>query len=764
MSDLYVSNRCRTFIPTFVLGALVWSAMPAHAQTAAGESATSEAGENGNAIAEIVVTAERRATDIQKTPLAITALSQDTLDKSNIVDAAGLNGYVPSLNVTRSGGFETVVTIRGVGSQTPENQPATGPGVSLFIDGVYVADDIAMDQSFFDLDNVEVLRGPQGALYGVSSTGGAINLVTKQPELGKFGGSGDVSLGNYNYHRERAELNIPMGDTFAVRVSGQKLDHDGYSTDTLAPGYKLDDAHDTSSKIAMKWEPTGNFSATLTGQWYLAQDNGAAQKSVNDPNPDPRVLTQDFLPKFDLATQLYHLNLKWDSPWFSISSVSAYQGLQNDLALNATFTTFDAFPDYYDDVPEWTTKVKSYSEELDFLSPNGSKLNWIGGIFLERSTTDTFVIEYEGTTPNPDLSVPSNVEQVPPPNLAYGNSTDDVRTSIEPFFQATYPILDSLRATVGGRYNYESHKHHNINFNEFGDNSINMASVVNNTFETHVPTWRAELEYDVTPDSMVYGSFSRGYKPGGVNGNPATALVPLTFQPETNTAFELGSKNFLFDKTLRANVAAFYYLYKNMQYIETDPIPFDQGMANIPSIHIWGAEAEVSYLALQNRLHLNANLTAESGSVQGSTRTLDSTVVNPFYNAPVCAFGGQYYNPACWAAIIAGARNIEGNQPPDMPRVSGSANISYDFKIPSGTLSPRLEYVYRGSLWARIFNEPSVDRVGAYNLWNVNLSYVPDGSNFMVALTATNLANTAGVNSRYTSPYEAGVTSLEYIP
>ncbi|HEY6452839.1 MAG TPA: TonB-dependent receptor [Steroidobacteraceae bacterium] len=766
MSDL---SARRALLALAVL--LFWLSSPAARAQAAPDTtstppalaADGTAAQAANTMQEVVVTAERRETDLQKTPLAITALPQAALDESNILDAAGLNGYVPSLNVTRSGGFETVVTIRGVGSQTPENQPATDPGVSLFIDGVYMADDIAMDQSFFDLDSVEVLRGPQGVLYGVSSTGGAVNLVTRQPELATFGGSGDVSLGNFNYHRERAELNIPIGDTLAVRMSAQKLDHDGYTTDTLASGYKLDDAHDTSSKIALKWQPAGNFSATLTGQWYIAQDDGAAQKSIADPNPDPRVLTQDFLPKFALDTQLYHLNLKWDSPWLSISSVSAYQGLQNDLAMNATFSSFALYPGFYNDVPEWTTQVKSYSEELDLLSPQGSKLDWIGGVFLERSTTNTFVIEYEGNTPNPDLSVPADVEENPPSNLAYGNSTDDVRTSVEPFLQATYPLSSALRATVGGRYNYEAHQHHNINFNEFGANSVNMASVVNSTYETHVPTWRAELQYDLTSDSMLYGSFSRGYKPGGVNGNPRAALVPLTFLPETNTAFELGSKNFVLDRTLRANVAAFYYLYRDMQYIEADPVPFDQGMANIPSIRIWGGEAEVAYLGLHNRLHLNANLTAESGAVQGDTHALDSTVVNPFYGAPVCASNGQFFNPVCWAAIIAGARNIEGNQPPDMPRLSGSASVSYDFRLPRGTLSPRFEYVYRGSLWARIFNEPTIDRIGAYELWNVNLSYVPDGSNFTLSLSATNLANTPGVNSRYTSPYESGVTSQEYI-
>jgi iron complex outermembrane receptor protein len=201
-------------------------------------------------IEEIRVTAERRSTDLQKTALALTAISQGALDKSNVTDLAGLNGMVPSLEITKSSGFETIVTIRGVGSETPENASITVPGVALFIDGVYVANTISLDQTLFDLDHIEVLRGPQGALYGQSAIGGAISLVTKQPELERFSGSGDVSFGTYALDRQRAEVNIPIGDTLAVRASGQHFQHDGFTTNTLSP-QKLDDADDVSGKLAV---------------------------------------------------------------------------------------------------------------------------------------------------------------------------------------------------------------------------------------------------------------------------------------------------------------------------------------------------------------------------------------------------------------------------------------------------------------------------------------------------------------------------------
>ena len=752
---------CRgTVIPQIVLASVVWGLSPALAQTApADQTAAADPAKpaTGQGIEEITVTAERRSTNVQKTPLAISVLSQDALDKSNVTGISDVNGKVPGLEVTKSSGFETMVTIRGVGSETPENAPITVPGVSLFIDDVYIANTISLDQTLFDLNHMEVLRGPQGALYGQSSIGGAINLVTKQPELGEFGGSGDVTLGDYNLHRERAELNVPIGDTIAIRGSVQKNDHDGFTRDTSFPNYYLDDLDDTSGKLAVLWKPTGNFKATLTGQWYSADQNGAAQKNINDPNPDPYTVTQDYPSKFNLDTQLYHLNMQWDLPWFSVKSVTAYQDLDHRQKEDSSRSAFSLLGSY-DDVAAWNTTLKNYSQELDLLSSPDSRLNWITGLFLMRQQSTQFVAEFEGTTANPDTSIAGNIETNPPSNLAYGNYTSVYRESYSPFAQATYPITDDLRVTLGGRWNYDHYHLDGLNFSEF------EVANVTHSYSGNQPTGRAEIDYDLTPDNMVYASLSRGYKPGGVNGISGAVVVADKFKAETNTAYEVGLKNMLFDKALRLNVAAFYYNYKNMQYIETDPVPFDGGVANIPSTHIWGVEAEASYVGLQDRLHINANLAVEQGSVQGTYKTIDSTVQQTIESTnAACAFGGAYYNPQCWAAVIASAKNIGGNTPAKMPDVSGSINVSYDVPIPSGMLTPRLEFVYRGSLESRIFAEPTLDHIGAYGLLNLNLQYVPNNSNFTVSLTATNLTNEAGVNSRYTDPYGTGQTSQQYI-
>ncbi len=486
--------------------------MALHGQASAADAAAIA---RPTAVQAVIVTAERRSTDIQKTPIAITAVQPAQLDRSFITDVAGLNSIVPSFESTKTSGFENIVTIRGIGSETPENDLTTVPGVSLFEDGVYIINTISLEQTLFDIDHIEVLRGPQGALYGQSSIGGAINIVTNQPELGKFGGQVDLSYGTYDLFRARGEVNVPIGETLAFRLSAKHFQHDGFTDDLAIPGFREDDADNTATKAAIKWQPIADFTATLTGQWYRANENGQAQKNVNDPEPGAWQIFQDYPSKNELTTQLYHLNLQYDFPWFSVRSVSAYQQMSSVLQEDSTRSAVSLLH-AYDDVAGWNTKLRSYTEEFDIVSKPGGPVDWIIGGFALASTSRQFVAEFEGgDTPNPDVSIPADIETNPPGNLAYGNDSVVTRRSYSVFAQATWHILPTLRLTGGGRYNVDYFKDTSFNFHEaaFGPAS----TVINHSWD-HTPTWRAELDWDATPDNMVYASASRGYKPGGVNG------------------------------------------------------------------------------------------------------------------------------------------------------------------------------------------------------------------------------------------------------
>ncbi len=754
-------NRFAVSALALTIGAL--GAAPA----VAADAAASSSGASVTQVGEIIVTAERRSTDIQKTPLAITAVSADKLDKSFINEISGLNALVPSLEATKTSGFENIVTIRGVGSETPENDLTTVPGVAFYVDGVYIPNTVAIDQTLFDIDHIEVLRGPQGALYGVSATGGAILVVSSQPQLNVFSGYGDVTGGNYDLARERGWLNIPLGDTAALRIAAQRYDHEGFSTDVAIPGLREDDAHDTSARAALLWQPESNFTATLTGQYYRTYGNGAEQKNINDPESDPWHFFQDYPNKSVLDTELVHLNMQYDFPAFSIRSVSAYQRL-NDVTQEDSSRSAFSILGIYDDVAAWNTWTSTWSEEFDILSKPGGRIDWIaGGFFLTQQATQ-FVVEYQGfggLAPTPaQLAVPADIETAMPfpPNLAYGNDSHFTRRSYAGFAQATVHILPNVRLTVGGRYNYDSIGDVSHNFSAFG------ASTAINTGVDNVGTWTAEADWDVTPDNMLYVSADRGYKPSGPNGDVGQVVIKPTFGPETNTAFEVGSKNFFLDHTLRFNVDAFYYLYNDMQYIEVDPIPFDSGIANIPSVHTYGVEAEATYISPDSRLRIDGSLALENGYVNGTYHTIDSTEANLIESTfPNCTeFGGdgRFFDPACWAAVIASAPNIQGKTPPAMPKVSGAISAQYSFDFLSGKLTPRVEFIYRGSEWARIFNDAALDPVPSYGIVNLNLEYRPNNSHFWIGGSITNVGNVAGVNSRYTDPFGTGQTSQQFIP
>ncbi|WP_428374310.1 TonB-dependent receptor [Lichenicoccus sp.] len=733
-------------------------------QQAAPSAGTTTKGSNkpapGGGIEQVTVTALRQRSTLQKAPAAITAVTSTTLDKSNINNAAGLNGEVPGLTVTRAAGFENLVNIRGVGSSTPENALTTQPGVAFFVDGVYLANSISLDQTFFDIDRVEVLRGPQGSLYGQSSTGGVINLVTNQPTLGVYSGKADWGIGNYNLFQERAEVNVPLSDTVAVRLSFQKYDHDGFgqAIDPPIAGYQLDDAHDISGKVALLWKPSDNFSATFSAQWYRAEQDGAEQKDILDPEANPRLVNQDYPGQFNLDTSLYHINLAWTLPFGTLTSVTGYQHLYNDQSEDSSRLSY-AILHSYDDVAAWNTGIDSYSEDLSVATLPGGRIDAVAGIFLLTTRSNQFVSELEGTNPNPDLSTGTDIETNPPSNLGYGNVTAVTRDTAAGYAQATLHITNALRLTGGVRYNVD-------HYNAFDDNfSAFSASKANTTYTTERPTGNVNLQYDLTPRNLLYGSVTEGYKPGGVNGNADAKVVGLTFAPEGITSFEIGSKNRLLQDHLILNLAGFFYDYRNMQYIENDPYPYAYGIANVPNTHVWGGEAEASYRMLEGRLRFNGQFSLENGEVIGNYKAIDSATTTSVYaSSPACAYGGQYYNPGCWAAVETAAKNIKGTLPPDLPRVQGEINVEYTMHVGPGALLSRAEFVYRGTEVARVFNDAGIDSVPSYPLYNLYFSYKPDHTRWLVSVALTNLGNVAGVTSRYTDPYGTAQTSNEYIP
>ena len=711
-------------------------------------------GGSASGLEQVTVTAEKRSVDLQRAALSVSAVSDKTLRQDNITDATGLNGRVPGLQISPSGGSEVMVSIRGVGSQTPENF-FTQPGVSFHIDGVYIPNTIAMNMGFLDVSRVEVLRGPQGTVFGQSSTGGTINVITKQPVLGSYFGDMTTTIGNYNYNVEQFTVNVPVGDTAAIRGVFQNTKHDGYSTATGIPGgYDLDDASNMNYKLTGLWAPTNDLSFTLSTQQYRDNHNGAALKSLTDPNPDPRQVTQDYPAKFHLDMNIETLITKYNLEWATFKSITSYQVMNGVQSFDSDRSDIANFHGY-DTVAAWNTSDRSAMEEITLSSNPGTRLDWITGLFYLHSNSGQYVVEYKGTganDPTPVLPATTSPSALPF-NLSYENLESVERTSVAPFAQATYHVTDAFRLTGGARYNVDQYSGWASNYYA----ARNPINTQDNAF-----TGKLEADYDLTPANMVYASWSRGYKPGGINSSTQKAeVVKDTFTEETVVAYEIGAKNRFLDNHLNVNVSAFYQIYHDMQYIQEDPVPYSGGIGNIPRVDIWGAEAEAKYRLLDNRLELGGNATVLAGRIPVHYLALDRRLAD----AAAAASGLIPYSPA-WFAVRAGQSiDVEGNTPPNMPSFAGSLNATWLQRINGqGELTSRVEYIYRAGYEARVFNEPTTDSVPSYGQWNMFFEYVPDNAPWRASFTVTNLTDVGGVLARYVDPYGSGVVSNQYIP
>jgi iron complex outermembrane receptor protein len=255
---------------------------------------------------------------------------------------------------------------------------------------------------------------------------------------------------------------------------------------------------------------------------------------------------------------------------------------------------------------------------------------------------------------------------------------------------------------------------------------------------------------------------SRGYKPGGTNLNQTPNLVQTTFQPESLDAFEIGSKNRFFDKAATANFAAFYYNYNNFQFIGDDPVPYQGGVANIPTAHSYGVEADFG-TRLPFDLRLDGNAALLHSEITSNYYALDSTAAD----AAVAAAGCGPYDTACLTLARSGAvKNIKGNPLPKMPSFAGSLALTHTYATSDGgAFTSRIQVVYQGNYVYRVFNNSALDTVPSYGLWNLYFGYTTPKGDWNFSLTGTNILNTNAISSRFTNAWGLnGTTANQYVP
>ena len=716
-------------------------------------------------IEDIIVTAEKRTESLQDLSQAVTVLTSDDLDKKQISTFVDISAIAPGVNVAKNEGFKTVITIRGVGYETNQNAIAT-PSVSYHLDGIYIASPYSLQTEFMDLERIEVLRGPQGTLFGQNSTGGAINVIRSAPSLEESSSYGDITIGDYSLIKTRASFNRPLSETLAVRASFITHKRDGF-TDNLSTGQDLDDADSISARIRFLYQPSETFRANFTAQIFDENRNGSAQKGLLDTTTDPRKLRQNSKTEHKLEASLYSAVLEWDYDAFSIKSLTSHQvddilvRRDNDRNDAAYLPPFAQLPSEYD--PE-TNKQTTITQEFNIVSaePYMGKLDWIAGFFYLDTEIDISIRErldfaWDGFDP----IVVSEV-------LAYGGDVGFIsdstpeRDSMSLYGQGTWNHSDTLRSVFGLRYTDDEVYSEVTNF--FGRQGTDILQV-----DGSKVTSRFVIEKDIDENRMFYVSYTKGYKPGGSNltygrENIVAPIVVLpTFEEEVVDAYEFGLKADIAGGRTRINSAFFFYNYEGLQYQATDPELFQGGVSNIPESEIYGAEVELSTY-LTDSMILDANLSWIETEITADHFALDNVQSDIATNA-LLAQGVNQFSDQVQIARAAEITNVKGNELAKTPNFTANLALTWEGYVENwGELSNSLQYIYRGDFKHRMFNNPLTDMVPDYEVLDFVLGFTPQSNNDLrFEFVAKNLTDEDGTNARFTDVFGVGATGVELI-
>ncbi len=728
------------------------------------------------ALEEVLVTARKREVDIQDAPIAVSVLSGQDFDRSNIVRLDNFNGYVPGLTIARNDGAGRVVAIRGIGWETAQNL-GTQPSVLVYVDGIYLANPLAMGLDLGEVERIDVYRGPQGTEFGQGTTGGAIDIITRKPGFEEFDAAVEFSYGTFDHIRARANVNIPISDTLAVRGAVQKYNRDGFAEiqGGALDGYDLDDADSVTGNLALRWEPTDSLSILLSGFLQDSNQHAAAQKNILDPNPDARELSQDFGGIFALKNTSASATITWESPGgVVLKSLTGWQKLEKEQSvdgdrLNESLISIDINglgifgvpPNNWDVLPFWDNDSEAVTQEFN-VSFSGEKLDWLAGAYYLHHENFNYFLEATGPAPFSDFEDAVNnpsVDTLPPfaSVLNFVEARTLTREDYAFYGQGTYRINEMFAVTGGVRYQHEKQLDESVQF--FGIFPVPDLKVKDSKV-----TWKGGLDVNLTADNLLYALVSTGFKNGGTNPGAlrgGAIFLPVEFKPEEVTAFEIGSKNLFFDDRVRLNLAGFYYDYENLQFMQEDPVPFAGGTGNIPETEIYGVETEFSW-AVADGWQLDGMLTWMDGKFTGDFFAMD---VVDFREA--LAPGVGLFTPAGFATrmALATTTNLNGNEPPKLVDLSARLGLvnTHGF-ADGGVLTSRVEYVHRGEYQYRVWNNPLVDTVPDYDTVNLHFQYAFAKWPLSLALGVTNLFDEDGVNARFSNPFGVLQTSEEFIP
>lgn len=696
-----------------------WTALCAMAvcQAAPADSGDAmSAGTSGEPLQEIVVTAQRRSENLQQVPLSVTVLAAENLTPNVIQNASDLTLAVPGLLYGRSTNFNQP-SIRGIGTRNAAS--GDEPNVATYIDGVYQADSIGTPYELANVQDIEVLKGPQGTLYGRNATGGAILITTRAPTFDWHGGL-SASYERFDDHRISGFLSGPIiGDKVAASLSAVTYGDHGYVHNTYLND-TTGQSNGTAARAKILYRPSADLSFQLNGFYsnssnnvltagYMLDGNNTARALAGSPafNPSglplsslitdqPYTTANAFNPVAHTRQSFVDAHVNWDFDWATLSGL-----VSEDLTITSNRSLTDVSPLALSMI-QYTSFNHNYNQELVLASPSRGRLTWLAGV-TGFEANDTFPLL---STPKVKISPTTAVPF--PVNIYYGEDT----RSAAAFGEVTWEAIDNLFATAGLRYSWDR---------KSAFNQTLKAPRVQASSDFHNLSPRAVVRYEINPGADVYVSYAQGYKSGGFNATSAAAVVTSSgtsaaVRPETVDAFEAGLKSRI-GRNVQVNLAAFHYSYKNLQVsaAETDPVTH----ASLTILQNAGASTINGFEA-----SAIAQLT-KGFSVNASTEVLHAVIDNfpnaslpiPITNLAKCVAGGiptRTGNVSCTV-------DVSGKDMIRAPRYTFSLGASYDTELAGGDLKVAADAFYSDKYFANLDNsveQPTYKVVNASVTWH----------------------------------------------
>lgn len=697
---------------------------------------------------EVVVTAQRREESLQRAALSIDAIGAEQLAGAGVTEAEHLTQLSPSLQVAPGGGPYSMFSVRGISNFAVNAFGDTA--IAFNVDGVYLARPTAAHGVFYDLERVEVVKGPQGILYGRNATGGAINVITRRPTLGKWNGDLALDVGDYGKVVANGALNAPIGERAALRVAFQSVKRDGYFSSGT------DDEDGWAGRVSLRVDPSDDLSLLLRADYAKQDGKGAGSTALvadgdhGKPLADDRVGLEDqgalyvppnsFIPTSrPLPTDVFNdnafygamLEAQWTTSAGTLTVLPAYRKVETRFLSNV--------PAFY--LGDLGGNSRQDSLEARFASNGQSAFRYVvGAYYLNEDVGSHQIFENAigGTTSD--------------------QSVDSSTKTWAAFSQLTFALSDTFRLVAGGRYTSEDKRTDSqrwdptrfqppalppnppCNFSR----ATGTCAVGPPVFDMHESknwtstTWKAGVEWDARPSSLLYANVSTGFKAGGFFFGPTGNN---TYEPEKVTAYTVGSKNrFLYDR-LQLNAEVFYLDYKDQQIshlVQTNRGPLFV-TSNAGTATVQGAEAQLEYLL--------PNGTKISGQVQYlDTRYDDLTLDVP-------AFADNYFGCAL-ASTAAGinVRDCSGKPLLQSPKWTLALALEHSFKVGQGaTLTPQLSSRYESER-DTAYNYIAQTRSDKYTSTDFSLSFAPASGHWYTTAYVRNIENDDVISFAFPNP------------